>query len=262
MPAGFGLMSLHAKCETLEEAALDAVIGCHFTPALAAMTAEDFVTRYLVEALRVRHVVVGHACHFGHGGRGNAALLRSMGAIHGFDVTQLPPTLLHDGTPCSSSAIRQMLRCGDLAAAAVALGRPFAYDGRVQRGAQQARTWGIPTANLRIHDYVPLPYGVYVGYIQGVGTRGKAVLPDAQPALANIGVRPTVERGDTPYCEVHSLQWSGTEEWYGRTVRFTPVRYLRAEQRFGSIEALKAAILADKREAEAWARARSVCVET
>jgi len=204
-----------------------------FTPALAAMEPEAFVTETLVQGLGAREIVVGFNHRFGRGARGDTALLRSLGERLGFHTEVVPKTDV-DGTPVSSSAIRAALQRVDLDEAARLLGRPYFVGGQVVAGAGRGRTLGFPTANIAAERPLLVPAGVYACRLVVGDTVHGAVL--------NAGVRPTF--GEKTFTlEAHVLDFSG--DLYDRRVRLDFVRHLREERKFPGIEALKAQIVAD-----------------
>jgi riboflavin kinase/FMN adenylyltransferase len=204
-----------------------------FTEALASMEPESFVTDVLIARLGAREVVLGANHRFGRGARGDARLLREMGARLGLHAEVAPATDV-DGTPVSSSAIRAALQGGDLAAAARMLGRPYFISGEVVEGAGRGRTLGFPTANIAAERPLLLPPGVYACRLKA----GELV----HGAVLNAGVRPTF--GEKVFTlEAHVLDFS--DDLYGRRVRLEFVKRLREERKFPGLEALKAQIAAD-----------------
>ncbi|MCB2082241.1 MAG: hypothetical protein KDD76_06345 [Rickettsiales bacterium] len=163
---------------------------------------------------------------------GNAELLNNMAKEHGFRVTQLN-AVEKDGQPCSSSRIRQFLQDGKPEDAATLLGQPHTITGRVISGDARARTLGYPTANLKLkHQLIPA-YGAYVASAY-IGTD-----PTPHPAAVNIGIRPTFNL-TIPLLEAHLLNHH--EDFYGQRLHVSLHRFLRPEQKFPSLEALRTQI--------------------
>lgn len=234
------LMRLREKLTALAALGVDSVLCLHFDARLAGMPREDFVDRLLGQGLGVRHLVVGPDFRFGHKRLGDVEYLKSAGTAAGFGVEAVPP-LLRDGERVSSTAVRQHLTGGDLAGAARLLGRPYTLHGRVSHGDERGRSIGFPTLNLPLHRKAVSLRGVFA-----VRVTGLAVEP--LPAVANLGVRPTVN-GTYPLLEVHVLDFAG--QVYGRQVQVEFVRQLRDERRFDSLDALRAQIDLDVRAARA-----------
>lgn len=236
------LTTLHEKLTLLRGQPLDQVMVLRFDAGLAAMEADTFVTQVLLGALQARHLVIGDDFRFGHGRRGDFALLAERGRALGFTVAATE-TFSLDGGRVSSTGVREALARGDLAMARAMLGRDYAMSGRVVRGAQRGRTLGAPTANIGLGARgLPLS-GVFAVSVLGAGAR-------PWPGVANVGVRPTVD-GQRPSLEVHLLDgFSG--DLYGRRLTVCFRHQLREERRFASLEALKEQIGHDIVHARSW----------
>jgi riboflavin kinase/FMN adenylyltransferase len=208
-----------------------------FDRELADLSPQQFVEEILVQKLRATRVSVGQDFRFGRGRAGEAADLQKLAAPYGIAVTVVP-LLFCQGERISSSNIRQALLAGDLSKANRLLGRAYSLVGKVVLGQQMGRTLGFPTANLHLPAEKFLPaYGVYAVRVTGAGTGDT---PAA--GVMNIGCRPTVA-GGPPTAEVHLLDWSA--DLYGKTLTVSLEHFLRHEQKFSSLDALKAQIHAD-----------------
>ena len=192
----------------------------------------------LVEGLGIKHVVVGYDFVFGNKRRGNAALLRDLGAARGFSVNVVDPVANPNGAVYASTLIREHLAAGRPREAAALLGRPWEIGGRVRMGDRLGRTIGFPTANLGLADYLRPAAGVYAVRV-GLGERGATQWYDG---AANLGWRPTVGGKDLRL-EAHLFDFAG--DLYGKALRVAFIEHLRPEQRFGGLDALKAQIAAD-----------------
>ena len=201
---------------------------------------EEFVKTVLVDALQVTAVCCGENFRFGKNGAGDVAALKRWGDIFGFDVHILPLTPV-DGEPVSSTRIRRALAAGDMLTVNRLLGHPYEITATVVDGAHLGRTFGTPTINqqLPVNTAYP-PFGVYASAVEVDGT--------VHHAVTNIGIKPTVG-GNTPLAETWIFDYRGN--LYGQTVTVRPVRFLRAEQTFASVEELKAQIVADGEAARA-----------
>src|SRR3989442_869327 len=186
-----------------------------------------------LQTLKARDIVVGFNHRFGRGARGDATLLERLGRELGFRAHTVPPTTV-DGVPVSSSEIRSALQRGDLTKAARLLGRAYAIQGEVVRGAGRGRTLGFPTANVKTARPLLLPPGVYACQVDVEDTRYQAVL--------NVGVRPTFVQTELAV-EAHLLDFCG--DLYGRRIRLTFLRRLRDERKFPNVEALRNHIALD-----------------
>jgi len=237
------LTRLREKLCALDVDAVDRVLCVRFDQRFAALTAQEFVERILVQGLGARHLVVGDDFRFGQGRRGDFAYLEEAGRRLGFEVAQ-QQTFSVDGERVSSTAVREALERGDLARARELLGYPFAMHGRVAHGDRRGRTIGYPTANIHVHRRAVPLQGVYA-----VRMRGAADGP--VPGVANLGFRPTIAGGlPTPLLEVHLLDFSG--DLYRRHVKVEFLDRVREERRFGSLDELKAQIARDEAHARAY----------
>jgi riboflavin kinase/FMN adenylyltransferase len=226
------LTDLEQKLELLAACGIDRIVVIAFDRARAEETAEDFVKQELVDRLDTRLVVVGEDFHFGHGRRGNVALLTELGRQYGFDV--VGASLTGDGTDAvSSTRIRTLVAEGDVAAAAELLGRPHEVRGPVVHGdGRGGPELGFPTANLEIADDIALPAdGIYAGYF----TRADGSVHEA---AISVGRRPTFyEPGAASVLvEAYLLHFDG--DLYGEPSRVSFVRRLRGDQKFDSVDAL------------------------
>ncbi|MDP3514746.1 MAG: bifunctional riboflavin kinase/FAD synthetase [Sulfuritalea sp.] len=241
------LASLRDKIELLAEAGVDRVHVCRFTRKLAALTAEQFIERILVQGLSVRHLIIGDDFRFGQGRSGDFALLQRAGHEHRF-VVEAMHTVDFGGVRVSSSAVRAALASGNIEQAEELLGRSFVIAGRVMDGKKLGRTIGFPTANIQVRrKRLPLS-GVYAVTVSGVA-------PQPLPGAANIGVRPTVDAGLQPVLEVHLLDFD--RDIYGLHVDVNFLHKLRDEAKFDSLDALKAQIARDVAAVRAFFNTRS-----
>jgi riboflavin kinase/FMN adenylyltransferase len=167
---------------------------------------------------------------------GDASSLAQHAAALGFQVVVVAPVDDPAGGKISSTAIRAHVAAGRMDAAARLLGRPWAIEGTVVKGAQRGRTIGMPTANVALGDYVRPAFGVYAAQCNV----GDGVW---RPGVANIGVKPTVGAAPEPLLEVHLFDYA--DDLYGRGIEVRLHLFLRAERRFESFEALTRQIAED-----------------
>jgi riboflavin kinase/FMN adenylyltransferase len=233
------LTSLREKLEILRGVGVAHVHICRFTRAFAALSAEDFVRRILVEGLKARYVLVGDDFRFGAKRAGDLALLKQMGAQFGFEAEALP-TVAAAGQRASSTAVREALAAGDMALAAQLLGRPYSISGRVIGGDKLGREIGYPTANIQLKHNRPPIAGIFAVRVQGLDS------PD-WPGVASLGTRPTVHANGRPTLEVHLFNFD--RSIYREHLRVEFLHKLRDEAKFDSLEALVAQI--DKDAAQA-----------
>ena len=225
------LGSRRDKVEGLLGAGMQRMLMLRFDAELAAMSAEDFVRRVLVERLAVREIHVGAGFRFGHKRAGDFDLLERMGRELGFEAVKTPPVLL-DGERVSSSVIRNSLGEGDFNTAARLLGRPFGISGRVTHGNKLGRKLGYPTANLWLGRRVSPVLGIFAVRV-GIGDE-----PCTRPGVASLGKRPTINEVVEPLLEAHLFDFD--QDIYGRRIRVEFTAHLRDEEKFDDLDALVA----------------------
>ena len=217
---------------------VDRLVLMPFNARLAGMSAQDFVSVLLVEALGARHVVIGDDFRFGAKRAGDFALLESMGPELGFGVERAVTVTL-DGERVSSTRVRAALEARDVVAAARLLGHPFFLCGRVMHGDKRGRQLGFPTANIALRRRLSPLRGVFLVRMSGI---------DGGPrfGVANIGTRPTVDGGEARL-EVFVLDFDS--DLYGQLLRVDFLAAIRDERRFESLDALVGQIGRDVAEA-------------
>lgn len=233
------LTSFRERWRVLEHLGVDVVWLLRFGEQLRSLSGEDFV-RLLALELRAPVVVVGHDFRFGRNGEATAEALRESGLRLGFEVDVVAPVAL-DGQRVSSSAVRAALARGDFEQARRWLGRPYSMIGRVASGNRLGRRLGFPTANLRIERRRCAVEGIFAVRVHGIA-------PQALPAVASLGRRPTVAAGET-LLEVHVFDFS--TDLYGRRIEVEFVAKLRDEEHFPDLDTLVAQMHRDAQAARA-----------
>ena len=226
-----------------EKFSMDEVILAHFDRAMMEMPWEAFVEDYLLGELGAKHVVCGHDFSFGYRGQGTPDKLRRLCAQRGVGVNVVDKVSL-GGITVSSTHIRQLIRQGDMEAAAQMLGHRHFLSGEVLHGKELGRRLGFPTANLALPEGLIAPaYGVYATLV---------TLPDgsAHPSVTNVGVRPTVHDQLGRLVEAWILDC--TAELYGEKIRVEFFTRLRGEKKFDSLEALREEVLRNAAETRAF----------
>jgi riboflavin kinase/FMN adenylyltransferase len=223
----FRLTTLDQRERLFGHAGADAMLVFEFGPKLAAMDAEEFIAEVLAKHIGAAGVVTGDDFTFGKGRTGDVRLLKLLGEKHGV-VAEAVAQVLVEGVRVSSGRIREALIAGDSGTATKLLSRDYAIEGVVQNGDARGRELGYPTANLVLGDYQRPKYGIYAV---------RATLDDGSehPGVANLGVRPTF---DPPQelLETHLLDFDG--DLYGRRMEVALHAFIRAEQKFDSIDDL------------------------
>ena len=239
------LCDLDQKLELLASAGVDRTVVLHFDEERANETAEEFVDTVLLRALGARLVVVGEDFHFGHGRKGNVALLTERGATAGFAVEGVSPFDGEGvlGQPISSTRIRGLVDEGRVEDAAELLGRPHQVRGVVAHGDRRGGAeLGFPTANVAVPAEICLPAtGIYAGWYER---------PDGSrwPTAISVGRRPTFYGSDGELL-VEALLLDFSDDLYGEAARVSFVSHLRDEVAFDSVDQLIAQMGRDVAEA-------------
>jgi riboflavin kinase/FMN adenylyltransferase len=217
----------------------DALIVARFDKALSQLFPDEFVETILQAKLGAKAVVVGQNFGFGRERAGNVAYLEQAQARFDFTLRAIEPVLM-DGTPVSSTRIRDCLQSGDIRSAERLLGHPYLLAGTVVAGQRLGRQLGYPTANLALTYRQAVPAdGIYAVYLHLSDGR-------IQPGACSIGSRPTVE-GAGRAIETYLLDFD--EDLYGQGVEIRFVERLREERKFESLEALVAQMARDVAQA-------------
>ncbi|MBQ8513915.1 MAG: riboflavin biosynthesis protein RibF [Ruminococcus sp.] len=229
------------KLTLLRECGMEAVYAPSFA-ALQEMDGAAFCGEILCKKLRAKRVFCGRDFRFGRGAGWGFEELCTFGAEMGFSVHEIEPVLL-GGEKVSSTRIRAALKEGQPREAALLLGRPYAVTGAVMHGKALGRTISFPTINQHFVKGQLVPkHGVYISRVHTpLGTfRG----------LTNVGIKPTVSEEKIPLAETHLLDFQG--DLYGAACSTELLEFLRPEQKFESIDALRRAIAQDRERAQAF----------
>lgn len=229
------LHTLAEKIDRLETLSIQNLILLPFTEAFSQLSATEFIEKILVKHLKVSHIAIGHDHHFGKDRAGNLAKLTNDGKKYGFSVSEIPAYQI-DEVNISSTKIRESLLAGDAKTAQKYLGYNYSIRGKVVQGDQIGRKIGFPTANILPEEpskLIPAAgvYAVFAIYQQ-----------KKYPAVLNIGIRPTFN-GKKLQIEAHLFDFNETIYDQPLTIEF--IEFVRPEQRFEDVEALKLRILQD-----------------
>lgn len=231
------------KSRRLAELGVDVVITQAFTAELASVPAANFLAWLKSRLPRLAAVYVGENFRFGQGRRGDVAQLVASGRDLGVGVFSAPRVSMN-GEPISSTRIRVLLEAGDVEGANTLLGHAYVAEGVVTAGKRLGRTIGFPTLNIPWSPELRPRLGVYA--VTVAGAKSAAALP----AVANYGVRPTVEQTSEPRIEAHLLGACPFGE--GDAVRVDWLRFLRPEAKFANLDELRAQIARDRAAAAAF----------
>ncbi len=223
------------KQKLLRDLGTEVLLILPFTRELASTSPRDFL-RNLTDSCTIAGISVGSNWHFGRGGSGNADFLRAWGNEHKFR-TCISDMLSHGNHTICSSAIRELLRQGDISTANSMLGYNFTITGTVEHGQKLARQFGFPTANISLPISAACPRaGVYQvqATIDGKLRKG----------IANVGKRPTIDELYKPTrLEAHFFDWSG--DLYGKQLFVELTDFIREERSFPDLDSLKSQIQCD-----------------
>lgn len=240
--SGQNIMTNGERKRMLEEAGIDSLLECPFVPELSHMEAERFVEEVLVKQLGAAFVAVGTDFRFGYQRRGDSALLEKLGKMYGFRVEVIGKEQSH-GRDISSTYVREALHEGNIPLANELLGYRYFVSGEVLHGRKIGRTLGLPTTNLLPHeDKLLPPNGVYLTYT--------TFDSGDYYGITNIGYKPTVGAESRRGVETFLFDFAG--DLYGRHLKVEFLEFERPEQKFRSLEELKARILSDVH----WGRSR------
>ena len=230
------LNSMDEKIGLLQEIGIDNLIIHPFDKEFSQLTAEKFVKNILVDKLQIQKIIIGYDHRFGKNRTADINDLLHFGKKYRFEVEQISAQEI-DAIAVSSTKIRNALAAGTISLANEYLGYNYYFSGIVVKGNQLGRTIGFPTANILIkEDYKLIPKkGVYLvkSIIKG----------DLVYGIMNIGIRPTLN-GTNQTIEVHYLDFN--EDLYEQQLTVEVLEFIRAEQKFDSLEILKNQIQKDK----------------
>lgn len=242
--AVFLLTTLDEKISLLRSFGIDHLIVVPFDKSFSEQNPEDYITNFLFEKCRPHTLIIGYDHRFGKNRAGDYHLLEQFGKQLGFVVKEIPEQLINHIT-VSSTRIREALLKHDIATANSYLGYQYFFEGMVVDGNKLGRTLGYPTANIIIHDENKLvpANGIYVAEAELVTGQQSTDNSQLLKGMMSIGVRPTVD-GKNRTIELNIFDFE--RDIYGYTMKVFLCAYLRKEEKFNSLDALKAQIDIDK----------------
>lgn len=232
------LCSTHQKIDLLAALGLDILFLIEFTREFSQQSPEEFL-KNLLKKIPFSHLILGHDARFGKNRAGDIEQVQALAKALHFQVEYLPPEKINDRT-ISSSAIRKEIKAGHLEEANKMLGRSYSIQSLVAKGTGIGKRIGFPTANVQITNYCLPPLGVWAVTIR--------LAAATHEGIANLGTAPTVQREGAPILEVHLFDHESV--LYDQEIEIVFQKYLRAEQRFPSLDALKEQIAKDIEEAK------------
>jgi riboflavin kinase/FMN adenylyltransferase len=254
--------SLEEKISLLNEIGIDHLVIVPFTDAFAHQPAEDYIKDFLVEKFHPHTVIIGYDHRFGRERLGDYRMLEKLATVYHYDLKEIPKHIL-DEIAISSTNIREAILHHDIEMANRLLGYEFFFEGEVVHGNKLGRQLGYPTANLKIHNEEKIipGDGIYAVYVSVNGHpdsyRGESMVnkditenpspftidPFRYKGMMSIGFRPTVD-GKKRVIEVNIFDFD--REIYGETIAVYVKKFLRAEEKFNTLEELITQIGKDK----------------
>jgi riboflavin kinase/FMN adenylyltransferase len=230
--------TIYERIELLKKTGLDYLIIHPFDVAFSRLSALDFVRDILVNHLHTFQLVIGYDHRFGRNREGDFEQLEEYGEMYDFSVQKIPAQDIN-AISVSSTKIRKALAEGEIKKVTKYLGYAFSISGTVVKGERLGNTIGYPTANLEVKEsYKLIPKnGAYL-----VSAKINNVCIDG---MMNIGVRPTV-KGIHQTIETHFFDFDG--DLYGQKIQIELIAFLREEEKFESVDALKNQLAEDKKK--------------
>lgn len=228
--------TIDEKKELLKKEGLNSLVIHPFTKDFSRLTAKEYVRDILVKELAAKKIIIGYDHRFGRNRTADINDLKAFGKKFGFKVEEISAQEL-DEVAVSSTKIRRALGKGDIATANDYLGYPYFLTGNVVKGRKIGRTINFPTANIHIDEKYKLIPKIGI-YVTSTTIDGKAY-----HGITSIGTNPTVN-GETKTIETHILDFEGN--LYGKRLEIAFLKYIRAEEKFDSVQELQTAIEKDE----------------
>ena len=234
--------TLEEKIELLSGRGIDHLVIVPFTEIFAQLSAEDYISQFLIRYFRPHTLIIGYDHHFGKGRSGNYELLKIKSVVYDYQLQEIPAHILNS-ISVSSTRIREAVGAGDMETARDLLGYHYFFSGKVVEGNKIGRSIGYPTANLEITEKLKL--------IPGDGIYAVDVVLQDEPGkiyggMMSIGFRPTIGISDRTI-EVNIFDFD--RMIYGEAIKVIVKKYLRPEVKFSGLEALKEQLAIDKVDA-------------
>ena len=228
--------TLPEKMELLKKTGIDHLVIVPFHEQFASQTADEYIENFLISKFHPHTIIIGYDHHFGKGRKGNFMLLAEKADYYNYRLLEIPKYILKE-IAVSSTQIRNALLGSDVKIANQLLGYDFFFEGVVIKGDQLGRKLRFPTANLEYtdSDKIHLGHGVYAAYAELEGRLYKGML--------SIGNRPTL-KDSSERVEINIFDFD--KEIYGETIRVIVKQYLRAQEKYNSLEELQKQLSSDK----------------
>ena len=254
--SSFKLLDSWEKENLLSQIGVNYLIIIEFNEELKNCSANDFLSKILNDTFKVTKMFAGSNFRFGKNREGTIEGNRNFARRLGLDIIAVDLKQTHsikgkELETISSQRIRKLIQNGQLDIANSLLGRNWCITGIVEKGKQQGREIGFPTANLNIKNFLKPPLGVYVTRLKIIDQKELENSNDWLPSISNIGTRPTVS-GDSINLETHIINLNNKDfdiNLYGKRIRVELLGFLRSEKKFNSLSELKKQIEFDTKKA-------------
>ena len=254
--SSFKLLDSWEKENLLSQIGVNYLIIIEFNEELKNCSANDFLSKILNDTFKVTKMFAGSNFRFGKNREGTIEGNRSFASKLGLEIIAVDLKQTHsikgkELEIISSQKIRKLIQDGQLDIANSLLGRNWCITGMVEKGKQQGREIGFPTANLNIKNFLKPPLGVYVTRLKIIDQKEFENSNDWLPSISNIGTRPTVS-GDSINLETHIIDLNNKDfdiNLYGKRIRVELLEFLRSEKKFNSLSELKKQIEFDTKKA-------------
>ena len=254
--SSFKLLDSWEKENLLSQIGVNYLIIIEFNEELKNCSANDFLSKILNDTFKVTKMFAGSNFRFGKNREGTIEGNRNFASRLGLDIIAVDLKQTHsikgkELETISSQRIRKLIQNGQLDIANSLLGRNWCITGIVEKGKQQGREIGFPTANLNIKKFLKPPLGVYVTRLKIIDQKELENSNDWLPSISNIGTRPTVS-GDSINLETHIIDLNNKDfdiNLYGKRIRVELLEFLRSEKKFNSLSELKKQIEFDTKKA-------------
>ncbi len=251
----FKLLDHEEKERLLSKLGIEFLIIIEFNEQLKNCNAEEFLSQILKHNFNIVKMFAGSNFKFGKNREGSIENTRSFANTLGLqlvsiDLKQFSSLDGKEYEVISSQKIRKLIQNGELKLANNLLGRNWYITGNVEKGKQQGREIGFPTANLSLKNFLKPPLGVYISRLKIISSQNTEISNVWLPSISNIGTRPTVS-GDSINLETHIIDFKNYAETnlYGKRINVELIEFLRPEKKFNSLSELQKQIEVDTKKA-------------
>ncbi|MFV0605672.1 MAG: bifunctional riboflavin kinase/FAD synthetase [Niabella sp.] len=234
--------TLEERIELLEQSGIDHLVITPFTEVFAHQPAEEYIQNFLLNKFRPHTIIIGYDHRFGKDRKGDYKMLEAFAKSNSFKLKEIPKHIL-DNISISSTKIRDAIIKGNIEEANLLLGYRFFFEGNVIHGDKLGRELGYPTANIRITDDEKITPGDGIYAVYCTVKNNNETNQPIYKGMMSVGFRPTVD-GKKRVIEVNIFDFK--DDIYDKTIRVYMMAFLRAEEKFDTLEALVKKIDEDK----------------